>query len=58
MFAFVAPHRLCVMLYSYELIVILLFRLLNSQEREVKFFTETEENNQMRGPRTAVPYFL
>ena len=28
------------------------------QEREVKFFTETEENNQMRGPRTGVPYFL
>lgn len=28
------------------------------QERDVKFFTETEENNQMRGPRTAVPYFL
>ncbi|GJN41193.1 hypothetical protein PR202_gn00538 [Eleusine coracana subsp. coracana] len=27
-------------------------------ERDVKFFTETEENNQMRGPRTAVPYFL
>nr|AFK49341.1 unknown [Medicago truncatula] len=27
-------------------------------EREVKFFTETEENNQMRGPRTGVPYFL
>ncbi|KAE8672666.1 Phytochrome-associated serine/threonine-protein phosphatase [Hibiscus syriacus] len=25
-------------------------------EREVKFFTETEENNQMRGPRTGVPY--
>ncbi|CAD6332954.1 unnamed protein product [Miscanthus lutarioriparius] len=29
-----------------------------NMEREVKFFTETEENNQMRGPRTAVPYFL
>ncbi|RRT58947.1 hypothetical protein B296_00046196 [Ensete ventricosum] len=29
-----------------------------TQEREVKFFTETEENNQMRGPRTGVPYFL
>lgn len=28
------------------------------KEREVKFFTETEENNQMRGPRTGVPYFL
>ncbi|KAG5617842.1 hypothetical protein H5410_017666 [Solanum commersonii] len=27
-------------------------------EREVKFFSETEENNQMRGPRTGVPYFL
>ncbi|KAF9675118.1 hypothetical protein SADUNF_Sadunf10G0198100 [Salix dunnii] len=27
-------------------------------EREVKFFTETEENNHMRGPRTGVPYFL
>ncbi|KAF8716295.1 hypothetical protein HU200_026582 [Digitaria exilis] len=27
-------------------------------EREVKFFTETEENIQMRGPRCAVPYFL
>uniref|UniRef100_M4DCN0 Serine/threonine-protein phosphatase n=1 Tax=Brassica campestris TaxID=3711 RepID=M4DCN0_BRACM len=27
-------------------------------ERDVKFFTETEENNQMRGPRTGVPYFL
>jgi uncharacterized protein YuzE len=32
--------------------------LLCYQERDVKFFTETEENNQMRGPRTAVPYFL
>ncbi|KAF7134459.1 hypothetical protein RHSIM_Rhsim08G0125600 [Rhododendron simsii] len=29
-----------------------------NMEREVKFFTETEENNQMRGPRTGVPYFL
>ncbi|RZR92625.1 hypothetical protein BHM03_00020959 [Ensete ventricosum] len=29
-----------------------------AEEREVKFFTETEENNQMRGPRTGVPYFL
>lgn len=29
-----------------------------NMEREVKFFTETQENNQMRGPRTAVPYFL
>ncbi|XP_068493779.1 phytochrome-associated serine/threonine-protein phosphatase-like isoform X2 [Phaseolus vulgaris] len=28
-----------------------------NMEREVKFFTETE-NNQMRGPRTGVPYFL
>ena len=34
------------------------FILLCFQERDVKFFTETEENNQMRGPRTAVPYFL
>ncbi|BBG94718.1 Calcineurin-like metallo-phosphoesterase superfamily protein [Prunus dulcis] len=30
----------------------------DNMEREVKFFTETEENNQMRGPRTGVPYFL
>ncbi|KAF3640273.1 Serine/threonine-protein phosphatase ppe1 [Capsicum annuum] len=29
-----------------------------NMEREVKFFSETEENNQMRGPRTGVPYFL
>ncbi|KAG6404241.1 hypothetical protein SASPL_136485 [Salvia splendens] len=29
-----------------------------NMEREVKFFTETEENNQMRGPRSGVPYFL
>ncbi|KAM3331945.1 hypothetical protein ACQJBY_027673 [Aegilops geniculata] len=29
-----------------------------NMDRDVKFFTETEENNQMRGPRTAVPYFL
>ncbi|KAF5201648.1 Serine/threonine-protein phosphatase 6 catalytic subunit [Thalictrum thalictroides] len=29
-----------------------------NMEKEVKFFTETEENNQMRGPRTGVPYFL
>ncbi|XP_027151257.1 uncharacterized protein LOC113751442 [Coffea eugenioides] len=29
-----------------------------NMEREVKFFTETEENNQMRGPRTGVPHFL
>ncbi|RWR92636.1 phytochrome-associated serine/threonine-protein phosphatase [Cinnamomum micranthum f. kanehirae] len=29
-----------------------------NMEREVKFFTETEENNQMRGPRTGVTYFL
>ena len=28
------------------------------QERDVKYFNETEENNQMRGPRTGVPYFL
>lgn len=34
------------------------FLYLLLQEREVKFFTETEENNQMRGPRTGVPYFL
>ncbi|KAG2246795.1 hypothetical protein Bca52824_086423 [Brassica carinata] len=27
-------------------------------ERDVKYFNETEENNQMRGPRTGVPYFL
>jgi len=26
--------------------------------REVKFFTETEENNSMTAPRAAVPYFL
>ncbi|XP_056856955.1 phytochrome-associated serine/threonine-protein phosphatase 3-like [Raphanus sativus] len=30
----------------------------DNMERDVKFFTETEENNQMRGPRTGVPYFL
>ncbi|XP_010420153.1 PREDICTED: phytochrome-associated serine/threonine-protein phosphatase 3-like [Camelina sativa] len=30
----------------------------DNMEREVKFFTETEENNQMRGPRSGVPYFL
>ncbi|KAE8686838.1 Serine/threonine-protein phosphatase 6 catalytic subunit [Hibiscus syriacus] len=29
-----------------------------NMERKVEFFTETEENNQMRGPRTGVPYFL
>ncbi|KAG8500475.1 hypothetical protein CXB51_002733 [Gossypium anomalum] len=29
-----------------------------NMERKVKYFTETEENNQMRGPRTGVPYFL
>uniref|UniRef100_A0A165X6P1 Serine/threonine-protein phosphatase n=1 Tax=Daucus carota subsp. sativus TaxID=79200 RepID=A0A165X6P1_DAUCS len=29
-----------------------------NMEKEVKFFTETEENNQMRGPRMGVPYFL
>ncbi|CAI9285808.1 unnamed protein product [Lactuca saligna] len=29
-----------------------------NMEREVKFFTETEKNNQMIGPRTGVPYFL
>jgi hypothetical protein len=28
------------------------------QERDVKFFTETEENNSMTAPRAAVPYFL
>ncbi|CAI7925133.1 unnamed protein product [Closterium sp. NIES-54] len=27
-------------------------------ERDVKFFTETEENNTMMAPRAAVPYFL
>ncbi|KAF3772458.1 Phytochrome-associated serine/threonine-protein phosphatase [Nymphaea thermarum] len=31
-----------------------------SKEREVKFFTETEENNAMKGPRTGdiLPYVL
>ncbi|KAL0719125.1 hypothetical protein Bca4012_068449 [Brassica carinata] len=29
-----------------------------NMERDVKYFNETEENNQMRGPRTGVPYFL
>ncbi|KAF6986030.1 hypothetical protein CFC21_003824 [Triticum aestivum] len=29
-----------------------------TMERDVKIFTETDENNQMRGPRSAVPYFL
>ncbi|XP_039127070.1 phytochrome-associated serine/threonine-protein phosphatase-like [Dioscorea cayenensis subsp. rotundata] len=29
-----------------------------NMEREVKFFTKTEENNQMRGPGTRVPYFF
>jgi len=28
------------------------------QEREVKYFRETEENNTMMAPRAAVPYFL
>ncbi|CAL5437314.1 unnamed protein product [Camellia sinensis] len=28
--------------------------ILNGMEREVKFFTETKENNQMRGPRTGM----
>jgi len=28
------------------------------QERDVKFFTETEENSAMMGPRAGVPYFL
>ena len=27
-------------------------------EREVKYFTETEENSTMMAPRNAVPYFL
>lgn len=27
-------------------------------EREVKYFTETEENSTMMAPRAAVPYFL
>lgn len=28
------------------------------QERDVKFFTETDENNAMMAPRAGVPYFL
>lgn len=28
------------------------------QERDVKFFTETEENQAMMAPRAGVPYFL
>jgi serine/threonine-protein phosphatase 6 catalytic subunit len=28
------------------------------QERDVKFFTETEENTAMMAPRSGVPYFL
>jgi serine/threonine-protein phosphatase 6 catalytic subunit len=27
-------------------------------EREVKYFTETEENSTTMAPRNAVPYFL
>lgn len=27
-------------------------------EREVKYFTETDENSNMMAPRAAVPYFL
>ena len=30
----------------------------DSLEREVKYFTETEENSTMMAPRNAVPYFL
>jgi hypothetical protein len=41
-----------------RLMLIVYCTLFYCQERDVKFFTETEENNQMRGPRTAVPYFL
>ncbi|CAK9877962.1 unnamed protein product [Sphagnum jensenii] len=29
-----------------------------NMERDVKFFTETEENNAMMAPRAGVPYFL
>lgn len=29
-----------------------------NMERDVKFFTETEENSAMMGPRAGVPYFL
>eukprot|EP00897_Mesotaenium_endlicherianum_P007333 jgi/Mesen1/6628/ME000034S06084 len=29
-----------------------------NMEREVKYFSETEENNTMMAPRAAVPYFL
>lgn len=32
--------------------------ILTSQERDVKFFTETEENQAMMAPRAGVPYFL
>ena len=28
------------------------------QERDIKFFTETEENSAMMAPRAGVPYFL
>lgn len=30
----------------------------SSLEREVKYFTETDENSTMMAPRAAVPYFL
>ena len=30
----------------------------SNMEREVKFFTETEENGAMMAPRVSVPYFL
>lgn len=30
----------------------------SSLEREVKYFTETDENSNMMAPRAAVPYFL
>lgn len=34
------------------------FVLVAVQERDVKFFTETDENNAMMAPRAGVPYFL
>jgi hypothetical protein len=42
-------------------ICVLLLVLLNVclfQERDIKFFTETEENSAMMAPRAGVPYFL
>ncbi len=36
----------------------ILFSDVGWQERDVKFFTETEENNAMMAPRAGVPYFL